>query len=103
MLAICPFSAPYSALQGERGLMLLILPGYMDALGLQMCAALTAGPCLSSEQTTAAAVLLLYGKCGKLLEQMGTYLLFAWYFCFFSYAQEYMKKNKPTLLLHSKQ
>lgn len=40
---------------------MLILPGYMESLGLQtLCADLTAGPCLSSEQTTAAAVLSMY-------------------------------------------
>lgn len=57
----------------------------MESLGLQtLCAALTAGSCLSSEQTTAAAVLLMYvwqarqtaGTDGSLLVVCLVFLLF---------------------------
>lgn len=64
---------------------MLILPGYMESLGLQtLCADLTAGPCLSSEQTTAAAVLSMHvwqarqtaGTDGSLLVVCPVFLLF---------------------------
>lgn len=68
---VLPLSAPYSPLQGEHGLILLILHGHLEALGLQMlCTGLTAGLCLPSEQTTAAALLLWYGKRGRPLGQV---------------------------------
>lgn len=102
MLAVCPSSAPYSPLHGEHGLILLILPRYMEALGLWvLCAALTAGPFVirANHGSRCPVVWQVWQTTGT----DGNLLLVCLVFLLFLLRARVDEKNQPTLLLYSKE